>query len=479
MRRRRSAPARVNARTPFSSAIVSSGRRQPRPPLPKGEGRGEGKSNLRRVVQTRILLIAIFVLGLGLSSASAESLLLSGATVHTVSGETLSPGHVLIRDDKIVSVTPTAPGGADRTVDLQGLHLYPGLIDADTILGLNEIAAVRATVDNREVGDYTAEVEAWVSVNPDSELIPVARANGITHVNVVPSGGVVAGQSSLIQLAGWTVEDHAVERRTGLHVYWPSMQLNTSPDNKKSLPDQDRERKEAVRSLDSFFDEASAYAKARAAGRDTFTKVPAWEAMLPYVNGERPVFIHADELRQLQAALKWIERRRLKAVLAGGREAWQMANELAASKVPLVFDAVHTLPGDGTDGYDAQYAAAGKLAAAGVKLALSLPAADRGRSKMQESHARNLPYEAAQALAYGLPADVALKSITLHAAEILGVADRLGSIEPGKEATLIAVDGDLLDIRSNVKHVWIDGREASLESRHTRLYQKYRDRPPP
>lgn len=407
----------------------------------------------------------------------AASILLSGGTVHTVSGTALSPGHVLIRDNMIVSVSATAPVGADQTIDLTGLHLYPGLIDADTILGLNEIQAVRASVDNREAGDYTPEVEAWVSINPDSELLPVARANGVTHVNAVPSGGVVAGQASLIQLAGWTIEDHAVTRRSGLHVYWPSMQLNTSPDNKQSLKDQDRERQEALRKLDAFFDEAAAYAKARAAGSGSVPLVPAWEAMSPYVNGTQPVFIHADDLRQLQAALKWIQRRQLKGVLVGGREARHMANELAVSKVPLIFDAVHTLPGDEADGYDAQFSSPARLAAAGVKLALSLPASDRGRSKMQESHARNLPYEAAQAMAYGLPADVALKSITLHPAEILGVADRLGSIEAGKEATLIVADGDILDIRSNVKRLWIAGREMSLETRHTRLYEKYRNRP--
>lgn len=411
------------------------------------------------------------------SAAIAESLLLSNATVHTVSGATVEQGHVLVRDGRIVSVSATTPAGADQTIDLTGLHLYPGLIDADTILGLNEIQSVRATVDNRETGDYTAEVEAWVSINPDSELIPVARANGITHVNAVPSGGVVAGQASLIQLAGWTIEDHAVERRTGLHVYWPSMALNTSPENKQPLNEQDRERREALRELDSFFDEAAAYTRARAADSASVARVPAWEAMVPYMKGERAVFIHADEIRQLQAALTWIQRRQLKAVLVGGREAWHMANELAASQVPLIFDAVHTLPGDESDGYDAQFSAPAKLAAAGVKLALSLPAADRGRSKMQETHARNLPYEAAQAMAYGLPADVALKSITLHPAEVLGVADRLGSLEAGKEATLIAVDGDILDIRSNVKRVWIAGREVSLENRHTRLYEKYRNRP--
>ena len=401
----------------------------------------------------------------------AESLLLSGATVHTVSGETLQPGHVLVREGKIVTVSSSVPAGADRTLDLSGLHLFPGLIETATTLGLNEIPAVRATLDNNEVGDYTPEVEAWVSVNPDSELIPVARANGLTHVQIVPSGGVVAGQGSVIRLAGWTIEDHAVVRRSGLQVYWPSLALNTSPDNKKSLADQDRERKQAVRELNDFFDEAAAYDRARNAGGAATALVPSWEAMRPYVRGEARVFIHADELRQLKAALAWLQERRLQAVIIGARDAWQMADELAAAGVPVVYKAVHVLPRDPVAGYDIHFRAPAVLAAAGVKLALGLG------PRFSESMARNLPYEAAQALAYGLPPAAALRSVTLGPAEALGIADRLGSIEAGKDATLIAVDGDILDIRSNVKRMWMGGEEVSLESRHTRLHEKYRNRP--
>lgn len=405
----------------------------------------------------------------------AATVLYSGATVHPVNGDPLTNGHVLVRDGRIVSVTATAPAGADEVIQLEGLHLFPGLIDAATILGLNEIQAVRATIDNRETGEFTPEVESWVSVNPDSELIPVARANGVTHVHVVPSGGLVSGQGSVIQLAGWTIEDLAVERRAGLEIFWPSQNLNTSPDNKKSLKDQDRERLEKLRELDTFFDEAAAYARGREAG--TAALVPAWEAMLPYVRGERPVFIHAIELRQLRGALAWLQQRSLKGVLLGARDAWQLADELAAAKVPVVYDAVFALPKRDDDPYDVHYHAPAVLHAAGVKVAVSLLAADNGRQKMEEGHARNLPYEAAQAMAYGLPADAALKSVTLHPAEMLGLADRLGSLEPGKEATFIAVTGDILDIRSQVRRMWIAGREVSLETRHTRLYEKYRNRP--
>lgn len=435
-------------------------------------------SGLNRVARRVRIAVGITTSGVALilamtscQSATAATVLLAGATVHTVSRNTLSPGYVLLRDDRILAVSTNRPATADRTIDLTGLQLYPGMIDADTVLGLNEIEAVRASNDDREVGSYTPEVSAWVSINPDSDLIPVARVNGITHVNATPSGGVVAGQSSLIRLAGWTIEDLAVKRQTGLNVYWPSMRLNFSTENKKSLKDQDRDRHEAMRELDRFFDEAIAYAKARAADSASVRLVPAWEAMLPYVRGEQPVFIHAEQILDLRAALRWIKQRRLKAAILGGRDAWQIAADLAAANVPVVYDAVDDLPDDELNGYDIHFKAPALLAAAGVKVALSLG------PDMEESRARNLPYAVAQAMAYGLPADAALKSVTLYPAQILGVADRLGSLEPGKEASLFATDGDILDLRSHVRHLWIAGQEVSLETRHTRLYERYRNRP--
>jgi imidazolonepropionase-like amidohydrolase len=226
-----------------------------------------------------------------------------------------------------------------------------------------------------------------------------------------------------------------------------------------------------MRELDRFFDEADAYSRARASGSSSAPLVPAWEAMLPYVKGELPVFVHANEARQIRAVLKWVQRRGLKAVLVGGRDAWKLADELAKAGIPVVYEAVHDLPEDELDGYDIQLKAPALLTAAGVKVAISLG------SNMEESRARNLPYDASQALAYGLDAEEALKSVTLYPAQILGVADRLGSIEAGKEASLVVLDGDLLDIRSQVKRLWIAGREVPIESHHTRLYQKYRNRP--
>jgi len=411
---------------------------------------------------------------------SGESVLLTGATVHTVSGDTLSPGAVLMREGKVVSVSRNAAARADKVVDLKGLHLYPGLILPSSTLGLWEVSSVRATRDFQEVGQYTPDVESWIAVNPDSELLPVARANGITHFLPVPTGGIVSGTSGLMQTSGWTIEEMAIKRPAALHLFWPSMRLDVPavppPPNAKTkaMDVQAKERKSRLKAIDDFFEEAKSYAKSRPAGKTAAEPpaIPAWEAMLPFVRGEIPLFIHADEVREIKAAVEWAVGRGYRVVIAGGRDAWRVADLLAARKVPVIFEHVFTQPVRDTDAYDAQFKAAAVLHKAGVKFAFS-----EGFESSGAYNARNLPYSAAQAAAFGLPRDVALRAITLAPAEILGVAARLGSIEEGKDATLFASDGDILDIRSNVRRMWIAGQEVDLSSRHTRLYQKYKARP--
>jgi len=411
-----------------------------------------------------------------------ETVLYAGATVHTVSGETLSPGFLLAKGAKILSVSKTVPATKpDRTVDLKGLHLFPGLILPTSSLGLTEISAVRATQDTTETGTFTPDVRAWLSVNPDSELIPVARANGITHALVLPLGGMVSGQSGVISLAGWTMEEMTVKAPVALHVFWPAMSLNVTPkelargSKAKSPEDQAKERNKRLKNLDDFFAEAHAYANARGVtpkdGKPA-AKVPAWEAMLPVVRGELPLIIHADDARQIKAALVWAGQRKYKIAIAGGRDAWRVADELARAKVPVVFESTFDQPARDTDSYDAHFKAAATMQKAGVKVLFS-----QGPGSSAAAFARNVPYLAAQSVAFGLPESEALKGLTLYPAQVLGLADRLGSLEAGKEATFFASAGNILDLRSNVKRMWIAGHEAPLDSRHTRLHEKYKGRP--
>jgi hypothetical protein len=362
-------------------------------------------------------------------------------------------------------------------VNLHGQHLYPGLIAANSALGLSEIDAVRSTRDTTEVGDFTPDVASWLAVNPDSELLPVARANGIAYFEPVPQGKIISGQSGLLAMDGWTWEQMLVKKPVALHVFWPDLDLNTTPKERssdpskwKSLEDQDKERRKKIRELEDFFDEARAYTKAAAAkGVATAPeKIPAWEAMVPFVRGELPLMIHADEVRQIKSAVNWAATNQFKAVIAGGRDAWMIADLLATNKISVIYEHVFSQPSRDTESYDAHFAAPEVLRKAGVTVAFSIGGA---------TMTRNLPYSPAQAIAFGLPEEDALKGITLYPAQIFGVADRLGSIEVGKDATLFICDGSIFDLRANVKRMWIAGQEISLENRHTRLYEKYKNRP--
>jgi imidazolonepropionase-like amidohydrolase len=418
------------------------------------------------------LALILLTLLLPAAGASAESLLLRGATVHTVTHGTLAPGDVLVRDGKIAAVASRIEEPADRAVDLAGLHLFPGLVSASTELGLVEISSVRASVDVYETGEFTPEIESWTAVNPDSELIPVTRANGITHFVPVPGGSLLSGASSMMAARGWTIEDMTVRRRTAMHLFWPDHSLRVpgpqSSEKVKPLDEQARERAERVRVIDRFFADAEAWEK-RQPGSSV---VPAWEAMLPVVRGELPLVVHAQGLREIRAALKWSATHpRLRLILAGGRDAWMVADELAQRKIPVIYSEVFTLPAQSSDAYDVQFVAPAVLEKAGVTVAIS------EGSDGSASSQRNLPYTAAQAAAFGFSKEAALASITLVPAQLHGLGDQLGSIEVGKEASLFAATGDILDIRSEVRHLWIAGTEQSLATRHTRLADRYRSRP--
>lgn len=434
----------------------------------------------------RRIVAGVAIVAAMAARAAAEDLLLRGATVHTVSGETLATGDVLVKDGRITAVGASLEPGSAKVVDLKGMHLYPGLIAATSSLGLTEIGAVRATNDDSEVGGWTPDVDAWIAVNPDSELIPVARANGITHALTLPSGGTVAGRSGVIALDGWTWEDMTVRGPTALHVYFPRMDLAIEggrrrrrrviddPAEGQGPEKQAEERRARIKELDEFFEQARAYDKGRAAGGiPDAMAVPAWEAVRPALRGDIAVFVHAGEERQIRAAIEWIGRQGLKnAVIAGARDAVACLDALAQAKIPVVYEATFEQPARDTEDYDVHFGAGKRLQDAGVPVAFSVGAGSWGTWG-----ARNLPYHAAQAVAFGMSPAEALRAITLTPARLLGVADRLGSIEPGKDASLIAVDGDILDIRSNVKRLWIGGVERSLESRHTRLRDKYEGRP--
>ena len=404
------------------------------------------------------------------SAPQSKPIALVGGTVHPVSGPDIEKATVLFVDGKIaaVGVDVQLPEGAEK-LDVTGKHVYPGLIDAYTDLGLIEIPSVRATVDKAETGTVNPNVRAQVAVNPDSELIPVVRSNGVLAVLTAPTGGLISGQSAVIALDGWTFEDMTVRAPIGMHVAWPRLRprlgFRTQDDTPASA-----KRDEALKALDEIFAQARAYQVSKAAAtpeRPIDLDVRA-EAMLPVLDGKLPLIVHADELEQIQGAVAFAERQKVKLIILGGYDAAACADLLKRHDIPVIIGGVQRLPERASDAYDEPFTLPSRLRGAGIKFCIS--------GAEQASNVRNLPYHAGMAAAYGLPRDEALKAVTLYPAQILGVADRLGSLENGKDATLIVTDGDPLETPTEVLSAYVTGRRVDLMDRHKRLWHKYQEK---
>ena len=401
-------------------------------------------------------------------------ILIKDATIHPLSSGNISHGQILFVDGVITAIGKKIHDLPDdvEIINLKGKHIYPGLIAAGTTVGLIEINAVRATRDFTEVGKINPNVRAEVGYNPDSDLIPVTRSNGITVVHTVPQGGLISGTSAAMMLDGWTWENATLKAPIGLHLNWPRITINRAPRITKSKEEQKEEREKQLRELDEVFEKARGYLQAKkASGR---TGIPhhdtdlRWESMIPILEKEIPVFIHANEIQQIEMAVDWTYRQKIKMVLVGGKDAWRVSDLLKKNNIPVILENIHSLPARRFEDYDVPFTIAVKLYKAGVKFCISASS-----SSFQAPHQRNLPYQAATASAYGLPKIEALKSITLYAAEILGIDDQVGSLDIGKDATFIVTDGDPLEITTNVKMEFIQGKRIDLGDRHKKLYEKY------
>ena len=398
---------------------------------------------------------------------------LIGATIHPVIGDVIVNGTILFEDGKITNLgtSITLPTGT-QSIDVAGRHIYPGLINADTRLGLLEVGSVPGSRDDDELGDMNPNVRAEVALNPDSELLSVVRAHGITVANSFPRGGIISGKSAAIMLDGWTWEDMTLKAPVAMHMNWPRMTLNTAWWNSTSEEDQIKNRKEALDKIDSFFDDAKAYMTAKSvSGKNGLPdqKVDLrLEAMIPVLKGELPLWIAANEIKQIQAAIDWAESKGINTVIYGGVDSWRLAKELKKMNIPVVISSVLSVPTRAWEGYDTGYILPNKLYQAGVKFCI-------GYSTFAgEQH--NVRYNAAMAVAHGLPVDEGIKSITIYAAEIMGIDDRVGSLEIGKDATLIVTDGNPLEIVTSVSMEFIEGRPIDLDNKHKRLYRKYTEK---
>ena len=413
---------------------------------------------------------------------SAQNVAVRGGTVHTLAGPVIENGTVVIQNGKITAVGAGVSVPADVTVvDAAGLHVYPGLFDAVTRLGLTEIGAVDVTADMQELGEFNPHLIAATAVHPASEHIPVTRVNGVTHAVSAPQPrpAGIGGQATLINLDGWTIEEMQVVPSVGFTLLWPRLAATggfggggggggggaTAPRPFREIK---KQYDEQVRRLDGWIADARRYDAAVKAG-ERLPRDLKLEALARAARAELPLLIAVDTEREIRDAVAWAERQRVKIVILGGNEAYKVRTLLAEKHVPVILGPSQEVPG--TDaGYDERYAAPGLLKQAGVQFAIAT---------FNSEDSRTLPYEAGSTVSFGLPAEDALKAITIYPAEILGVADRVGTIEVGKLANIIVTDGDPLEIRTQVKHVVIAGRDVSLDNKHLQLYTRYRGRPKP
>jgi imidazolonepropionase-like amidohydrolase len=403
------------------------------------------------------------------------------ARIVTVSGPDIENGTVVIRDGKIeaVGATVNVPAGA-QTIEGLGLSVYPGMIDAGTNMGLVEVPqGANGTVDLSEVGDFNPNAKAIIAVNPHSAHIGVTRVEGVTNTVSMPTGGLISGQAALINLLGTAPKEMAVVPQAALVINYPRIGggggggfggPQHQPANLSETLEAKARRLEQIRKMlrdaEAYGRTQDAYAKDRSLPRPDQNIV--LESMVPYVRGERPVIFRAEREAEIRGAIRFAEEMKLKPIILGGNDAWKVASLLKEKNVPVILTGVFSLPIREDDPYDTLYENPAKLKQAGVLFAIST--GDSG------PEVRNLPQWAGMAAAYGLSKADALKAVTLYPAQIMNVADRLGSIEVGKMANLVVTDGDLLEIRTRIRYLLIDGRPVVLTSRHTELNDAFKDR---
>lgn len=435
------------------------------------------------------LRAALFLCALPLFSQPAAAqnnttYAITHAKIFTLSGAPIEDGTVVIQNGKIANVGAAVevPAGA-QVIDGKGLQVYPGLFDPVTQMGLREIGAVSATVDSSETGAFNPDVVAAEAVLPSSEHIPVTRAAGITEVLAVPASGgmdsggasgVLGGQASAINMAGWTISDMLIKKSVAMVLNWPeieteSFDFSTFTRKQKSYSDAKQEQEKQIEELTEWLDRARHYAQALGhGGAGDFQRDLKLEALVPVTRGELPVLVLAEKARDIRAAIAFCDKQGLKMILAGGGEAYKVKDLLRSKGIPVILGPTLTLPREEDDPYDRLLTQPAELQAAGVKIAFG---------SFDNSFSRRLGQQAANAVAYGLPYDEALKAVTLYPAQIFNLADQVGTLETGKIANLIVTNGDPLELTTDVRYLFIKGRLTSLDNKQKSLYEKYLNRP--
>ncbi len=427
-----------------------------------------------------------------LAADDSATFLIRGADVYPVTSKPIMGASILVQDGKIAEIsTKIVPPKGMKVIEGKGMRVYPGMIDSATNLGLAEIESTRETVDTGEVGDFMPQLRALVAVNPESEHFGAVRVNGITSAITLPGGGggrggrgqAISGQAALIHTSGWTWEDMEISRSAALQVTFPSMggrggrgggnipaeflaELGGDAGGAGGANAR-RQYDDAVAKLNDFFDQARRYKNEKAAHAPGFVPDLKMEAMIPVLDGKTPLAVSASTSDSIHDAIQFSDKQHVKIVIMGPREVGKVGAELKAHNIPVILGRVLALPEHEDDSYDQAMSLPNEFYKAGVKFALGT---------FTNEFVRNIPYQAASAVAFGLPADEALKAVTINPAEIWGQSDKVGSIEKGKWADLVITNGDLLEIQTKVEHVYEKGKEVDLTNKQTRLADKYMSR---
>ena len=395
----------------------------------------------------------------------SEPIAITGAVIHVGNGMIVNDG-IITFDRGLITAVGVAGGGINLVnhalIDVEGRHVYPGFVLPNSTLGLIEVNSVRATSDVLEEGDINASVRSAIAYNTDSEIIPANRFNGILTAQVAPQGGLISGSSTVFKLDGWNWEDAMLAEDVGLHLHWPSYVQRRRNSETGLFETVDNENYEGqAQLLHSLFQDAQAYS-----GQLLNLNLLA---MQPLFNGVTKLFIHADEAKQIISAIRFARSYGIQdIVLVGGADALSVKDFLLAQNVPVIYERIHELPQREWQDVDMPFKTPFLLHDAGIKVGIGGGATSIDRQ-------RNLPFFAGTAAAYGLNRETALAMITSVNAEILGVADRVGTLEVGKDATLFISEGDALDMRtSQVLGAYIQGRDIDLYGTQQQLYERFR-----
>lgn len=421
-----------------------------------------------------ILYIFLLLIGTASFGQKGKSILFLNAYLHTGTGDVIQSASVGIRDGKFDLIKNTLtykhdPKKWDTIIDLNGQHMYPGLVAPNSTLGLTEIDAVRATRDFDEVGELNPHIRSLIAYNVESDVIATVRSNGVLLAQVTPRGGVISGSSSLMHLDGWNWEDAAVVADDGIHVNWPSFFRS----NRGAVSSQDEDkRKEAYeehkREIRTFFEQAKSYAEMP---RQEYPDL-RFEAMKGIFKGDKRVYFHAEELQQLLDVIEFCQYFDFDhPVIIGGYDSYLIIPQLRDAKIPIMLPRIHSLPENEHDPVDLPYKLPSLLKEGGILFCL------QNEGDMEAMNARNIPFLAGHTMGYGLSEEEALRSVSLSSCEILGIDKEYGSIEIGKKATLFVSTGPALDMRTNnVTLAMMNGIWVDLNDRQKALYEKYKEK---